>query len=47
MTSCFKIDDLYDLADNLFDFDEDQPRIHKKKTLKKQRKVKPQADLSV
>ena len=40
MASCFKIDDLEDLADNLFDFDEDQPRIHKEKALKKQRRPK-------
>lgn len=42
MTSCSKIDDLEDLAENLFDFDEEQPRIRKEKTVKKQRKPKPQ-----
>ncbi len=39
--ACNKIDDLEDIATNLFDFDEEQPRpARKEKALKKQRKPK-------
>ena len=39
--ACIKIDDLEDIAADLFDFGEDQPRtVRKEKTLKKQKKRK-------
>ncbi len=43
--ACTKIDDLEDIAANLFDFDEEQPRpARKEKALKKQKKQKPQIE---
>lgn len=39
--SCSKLDDLEDIAANLFDFDEEEPRpARKEKALKKQKKQK-------
>ena len=40
-TSCSKIDDLEDIAADLFDFGEEKPKaIRKEKTVKKQKKNK-------